>query len=94
MPDTKPALMTLYTTHGPLRVSKEQYEKSNRTILTIYNRKGEPYCDWNSTGKYKDRICGVHRANLFPSKKEALANRDKIYFEMFGVNFSDIPQIP
>jgi len=74
-------LIKLFTHHGEARVDAKDLANPNKTIIPMYNRKGERYESWNS-----DRMqdCGVHKANLYASRKHAKADYDRMFTEMFG----------
>ena len=79
----KPKLIAKFTVNGRVLVSQEQWDNPARTILSVFNQKGQRA----ETIHGRTNMGGVHRENLADSKAKAIANRDAICKELFGENY-------
>jgi hypothetical protein len=74
-------LVKKYTIHGDMWIDLEQLDY--RTILTIYNKRGGKVSEVGRTKEIRNNaMYGVHKANLFDSKSEAISNYEKISKEI------------
>lgn len=77
-----PDFIRMFTSHGECIISRREWE-STRIKLPIYTRNGSRKTVVARTAEERKQASyGVHRANLFPTLKEAIANRERIYREM------------
>lgn len=71
-------LVNMYTVHGRIRVNADDLANPSKTVLPVYNQRGEK-CE-----TLEGRRCwGVHRDNMAKTKAEAVANRERVYRELF-----------
>jgi len=73
-------LITLYTHNQTVRVNS--YDIQNKVIMPCYNRNGRRITEENATKKQREHgypVYGVHRDNLYASKKLAEMDRKRIF---------------
>jgi hypothetical protein len=75
-------LIKLYTCHAPIFIDSDELAKG-RTLLRIYNSRGGIKSDTARTHDERMKAgFGVHRNNLFATRKLAIENRERVLKEM------------
>jgi hypothetical protein len=76
-------LIKLYTCHAPIFIDSDELAKQGRTLLRIYTAQGNVKSETAKTHDERMKAgFGVHRNNLFATRKLAIENREIILKEM------------